>query len=967
MKKTIQIGLLVLLIILLAGTVLQQAAAYNSHTTKAEAVAIKKDTLYDLDSNDVVYWFYFVTPGTPCETRIDMRGWYMSFPYDNGTVYTVYQVENASGKVLFKVGGESFDDYVFKETLEPNTKYYLHIYAEEGYKPCKDKVCGYRFKLSFKSDTIPLDSSFSFTLSKTEVPYTGKAIKPAVTLKDSDGKTLTKGTDYKVTYKNHTDAGTATVTVTGTGLYSGTLKKTFKILPAELTSIKLKKAEYDYTGKAIKPAATVKAKVNGKTVTLTQDTDYKLTYVKNKATGTATVKAAGKGNFTGTVKATFKIKPVKIASVTAAGTAVYNGKALTPAVTVTAKVNGKTVTLTKDTDYTVTYADNKAIGTASITVTGKGNFKGSAGCTFTIIPGVPKLTVKSSKSETAKLSVKAVKGASGYEFHYQKADSNKSRLVLTPKKTCEITGLENKKEYLFKVRAYGTTASGETVFGDFSDTVKVTIDAGKDISEGKMTIGKKNDIYTYTGSEIKPTIKIKCDLSTLKEGTDYILSFNNNVNAGTATVTATGIGDYSGELKGTFVIDRASMLYVAVSFSKNAYTYTGSAIKPKISTLYCGKSLVKGTDYKVTFEDNKNAGTAHVIIEGMGNFKDGIGKSFTIDPLPLNECEVTLPDGEFYGYTGKTIEPAVLVKHGKTAIPMNDKTYKVSYKNNIDGGKAKAIVKGTGNLTGSITLEFEITMLRVTVGAHQDYTTRYVNRKIQESPYKEGLENGKVVIFMFEGCGSNSSTQARSNATCVVVRNGDDGLEIAFELPSCSSIPDNPLNAKLNWSQTKSDYGPVPTVKDGSYSFTYVNHHGEYAALNVTNARVVRFDNDKSNWSKWDYTGSDSWLEGVRDYKNTSSAINVHHRHSAWSTTSRSSTGCFLISQQTSGFSKNCDYWNFLVAVGRIRDTTSGINLAPESAPGKGGWIIVDRSQARDYLKNIYGNDTAVRRILGEE
>ena len=62
----------------------------------------------------------------------------------------------------------------------------------------------------------------------------------------------------------------------------------------------------------------------------------------------------------------------------------YTGKALKPKVTVKYKVDGKTVTLVKDTDYTVTYKNNVEPGTASVIIKGKGHFTGSKTVTFTI-------------------------------------------------------------------------------------------------------------------------------------------------------------------------------------------------------------------------------------------------------------------------------------------------------------------------------------------------------------------------------------------------------------------------------------------------------------------------------------------------------------------------------------------------------------------------------------------------------
>ena len=194
-------------------------------------------------------------------------------------------------------------------------------------------------------------------------------------------------------WTNGTVKGTI-LTVTGspvTYVYSaGQGKKiTFTLnvttVKAPLASAKLSKTSVTYTGEAQKPKVTVKAKLNGVLVTLTEGTDYTVTYKNNKKAGTATVVVKGKGNFKGTLKKTFTITPVKILKVTLSSTTMpYTGSACEPVPTVTTKVNGQLVTLKAGTDYTVTYENNVAAGTATVTVTGKGNYTGTITKTFTI-------------------------------------------------------------------------------------------------------------------------------------------------------------------------------------------------------------------------------------------------------------------------------------------------------------------------------------------------------------------------------------------------------------------------------------------------------------------------------------------------------------------------------------------------------------------------------------------------------
>ena len=159
-----------------------------------------------------------------------------------------------------------------------------------------------------------------------------------------------------------------------------------KVTKAALTQVTLSKTKMAYTGKALTPKATVKAKVGGKTLTLTKGTDYTVTYKNNVKAGTATVTVKGKGGFKGTLQKNFTITPVKLKTAALSKTKMtYTGKALKPKVTVTAVVNGKTVTLTKGTDYTVKYENNVKTGTAKVIITGKGNFKGMITKTFRII------------------------------------------------------------------------------------------------------------------------------------------------------------------------------------------------------------------------------------------------------------------------------------------------------------------------------------------------------------------------------------------------------------------------------------------------------------------------------------------------------------------------------------------------------------------------------------------------------
>ena len=182
--------------------------------------------------------------------------------------------------------------------------------ASIGVKGSKHKECTVCKKVLETAEIPALSrisiSKASVTLSTSTYAYDGKAKKPGVTVKLS-GKTLKNGTDYTVSYSNNTKVGTAKVTITGKGNYTGSVSKTYSIKnnfkKATVSGISTKA----FTGKNITQSITVK--YNGKT--LKKGTDYTVSYSSNKKIGTATVKIAGKGSYTGTITKTFKINPAK--------------------------------------------------------------------------------------------------------------------------------------------------------------------------------------------------------------------------------------------------------------------------------------------------------------------------------------------------------------------------------------------------------------------------------------------------------------------------------------------------------------------------------------------------------------------------------------------------------------------------------------------------------------------------------
>lgn len=219
--------------------------------------------------------------------------------------------------------------------------------------------------------------------------YTGSAKKPNVTVKDGD-YTLVEGKDYTVTYSNNTNAGTATVTVTGKGNYTGSASKNFTINRA---SRDVTFNPYRFTRTFGDPDFTIVPTTSGGGFLSYSSSDISIATV-NSSTGKVHIVGVGKVRITARLSGSSNYKAasdwyeVTVVAKEVAATMIgeiaeqtYTGSPLTPAVVVT---DGD-ATLTEETDYTVEYTNNTETGEATVTITGKGNYTGTASTTFTIV------------------------------------------------------------------------------------------------------------------------------------------------------------------------------------------------------------------------------------------------------------------------------------------------------------------------------------------------------------------------------------------------------------------------------------------------------------------------------------------------------------------------------------------------------------------------------------------------------
>lgn len=135
-------------------------------------------------------------------------------------------------------------------------------------------------------------------------------------------------------------------------------------------------------------------------------------------------------------------------------------------------------------------------------------------------------------------------------------------------------------------------------------------------------------------------------------------------------------------------------------------TYTGNKISLDMKVTYENQTLTEGKDYTVVkYENNINAGTAYVVVKGIGRFKDECKISFKIQPRNISEAD--FPDLDKQFYAGVKVKPQIAVLYNERTLK-SGKDYSVVYKNNATVGSASAVISGKGNFTGTKVLKFTI-------------------------------------------------------------------------------------------------------------------------------------------------------------------------------------------------------------------------------------------------------------------
>ena len=427
----------------------------------------------------------------------------------------------------------------------------------------------------------------------------------------------TDGLDYQLAYENNTNAGTAAVTVTGKGNYTGAVTLEFAVTPLNLEAGGTLRISDEWLIQWNGKPWTPEVFVTLGTAELKAGTDFTAAYTDNTEPGEAAVTVTGKGNYTGTLTGSFPILPVQISGVQmqlAYGSHEYTGAPLTPEILITDKEHPD---LKAGTDYTAEYAKNTEPGAASVTVTGKGHFTGTVTLGFSIVPA----------DITA--SAELVPAYTDIRFDGREAYEPEITVLLggrtIPPDDYTVTYRGNK--------AAGDAAACVKFRNHYTGETEVPFtispaDLAKDL------LLAEPGAAVYDGKAQRPAVSI-----TLKSGyaldpaADFTADYKDNISAGTGTVIVTGKGNVTGTLEIPFAIAPADLKSCkAVITDPMPVTETGGEICPSAAVQFGETPLTAGTDYKVSYSGNIKPGTAVMQLEGTGNFTGLLTLPFEILP-----------------------------------------------------------------------------------------------------------------------------------------------------------------------------------------------------------------------------------------------------------------------------------------------------------------------------------------------
>lgn len=470
-----------------------------------------------------------------------------------------------------------------------------------------------------------------------------------------------------------------------------------------------------YTGAEIKPNLVI---MNNSGEALVLGEDYKVVYRNNINAGDASIDVEFIGDYVGLaeepVVVNFKIVPktaskdtLQFTDVVTGKTYIYNGSEYTPEMEVFDPEQKEKLVVNKD--YTITYSGNVDAGTAAITLKFMGNYEKTVYINFEIQP---------KSADDVKIS----------DIPNQTFTGQPIIPTLTVKDGDKTLVFE--KDYIVtctKNVHVGTADAIITFIGNYigNKDIKFAI-VPKDVNEtgdGREVSITSIPDQEYTGKNVTPALDVVYRdgdyVTVLKQGTDYNVTYSDNIVRGTASVVLEFIGDFKGTKTTTFQIVPKKVENLTFEPIENV-VYTGVEQTPALVIKNGDIILEEGKDYVVSYTNNVVVGTAQAIIvfsdfEGcVGNYTGSKTMEFTILPKQAEDCIVkfAIPN-QIYSYTGGVIKPEVIVTDGEKVLEEGT-DYTVTYDYDKNVGKKEIQVDFKGNYTGTAVVEFSVISKSIT-------------------------------------------------------------------------------------------------------------------------------------------------------------------------------------------------------------------------------------------------------------
>ena len=386
---------------------------------------------------------------------------------------------------------------------------------------------------------------------------------------------------------------------------------------------------------------------------------------------------------------------------------IYTGAAIKPEVRV---YFGK-VRLQEKRDYSISCKNNKNAGTATITVVGKGNYSGKDTVSFEIrqksISGEDVFVTDLALTSNGKVQKPVPTVLCGTKKLSKGRDFD-----LTYLQNEAVQDPKDPGEYRIRISGKGNYTGERTI----SLTMLEKGGERTLLSAAKISYQKT---YEYTGQPIPLIADLRMAGQSLREGEDYQITYSNHTEIGTAKAVLTGIGKYAGVKVLEFkIVGRGlSNKTVTVENLPASVLYSGKAISPEpdVTDKKDGKKLEKGVDYRLSYQNNKKAGKATVLIEGMGNYSGTLKKTFQILPYDITEPDISekkiqaVLDGTVNFEKGGSKPKPVVTFEGKLLTEGTD--YKLSYQNGTSLNPAKpptVKITGKGCFKGTLSKTYQL-------------------------------------------------------------------------------------------------------------------------------------------------------------------------------------------------------------------------------------------------------------------